>query len=158
MREWLKPENLLINSFCRAYYGVKPLIIAEQYVEQLDGQLYDYKFFCFNGEAKFAYVATDHWDAYKISVYDLSWNKTDVHYGEYPGNDVMKPKKLNEMIEIANKLAKEFPFVRVDFFETDDQLFLSELTFYPGGGFHDLKPDSVNYEWGNLLNLPIKHK
>ena len=158
MREWLRPENLLINSFCRAYYGVKPLIIAEQYIEQLDCQLYDYKFFCFNGNAKFAYVATNHWGEYEISVYDLSWNKMDVNYGNHSQNDVSKPKRLDEMIEISNSLAKEFPFVRVDFFETEDKLLLSELTFYPGGGFHDLKPDGVNYEWGKLLDLPIIEK
>ena len=73
LRSWLEPSKLMINSYCSAYWKVRPMILAEEYIEQLDGQVYDYKFFCFGGEPKFAYVATDHFEGQisKISVYDL---------------------------------------------------------------------------------------
>ena len=57
------------------------------------------------------------------------------------------------MIAIAEKLAKPFPFVRVDFYDVDGKLYVGELTFYPGGGYN-----SYDREWdekfGELLVLP----
>ena len=158
LKNWLDPNKLMIYSYCRAYWKVRPMIIAEEYVEQLDGQVYDYKFFCFNGEPKFAYVATDHFEGQisKISVYDLNWNRLDVRYGEHPWNDVPAPKNLNKMYELAKKVSKEFPFVRVDFFEIGDKVYFSELTFYPGGGFNKINPPSVDEEWGSYIRLPDK--
>lgn len=162
LKDWLNPAKLLINTHCRAYWKVKPMILAEKYVEQLGGQVYDYKFFCFGGEPKFAYVATDHFEEgknienYKISIYSLDWKQLDVQYGEHPHNDVPAPKNLDKMLELAKKVSKDFPFVRVDFFEIGDKVYFSELTFYPGGGVHKIKPDSVNEEWGSYIKLPEK--
>ncbi len=162
MAEWLKPRQTLINSFCRAYYDVTPLIVAEKYVEQENGQLYDYKFFCFNGKPEFAYVAIDHFseegklgEPSKISCYSLDWERMDVRYGNHKQNNVPAPKRLKDMIEISEKLSREFPFVRVDFFEVNDDIFVSELTFYPGGGFAQLS-DEIQKCWGDKLKLPRK--
>lgn len=158
LRRWLDPYNTLVNSYCKAYWDLKPMIIAEEYVEQLEGQVYDYKFFCFNGEPKFAYVATDHFEGQtsNISIYDLNWNRLDITYGVHTQNMVEAPKSLKEMIEISKKLSKDFPFVRVDFFELDEKPILSELTFYPGGGFNEINPPSVDKEWGDMIVLPCK--
>lgn len=162
--QWLDPQKTLINSFCRAYYDVTPMIIAEEYIEQADKQLYDYKFFCFSGKPEFAYVVTDHFgpeaekgQPYKISLYSLDWERLDIKYGEYGQNNVPAPKRLADMIEISKKLSKAFPYVRVDFFEVEDKLYLSELTFYPGGGFNQLD-ENVQKQWGELLQLPRKQK
>lgn len=39
---------------------MKPRIIAEQYMEDEDGKgLKDYKFFCFNGEPRMMFIATN---------------------------------------------------------------------------------------------------
>ena len=60
LKNWLNPRNTLINSFCRAYYKAVPRILAEEYVAQINDQLYDYKLFCFDGKPYCFYVATDH--------------------------------------------------------------------------------------------------
>ena len=46
MREW-------------PYKDVKPRVIAEQYMEDETGELRDYKFFCFDGEVKALFIASD---------------------------------------------------------------------------------------------------
>lgn len=103
---------------------------------QVDNQLYDYKFFCFSGEPYCVYVAKDHFPGQlsQISFYDLEWNRLDVKYVEHPNCNVEKPKHFDEMMRIAKTLSKSFPFVRVDFFDTNEKLYVAELTFYPGGG------------------------
>lgn len=155
IKEWLKPKNLLINSFCTAYHKAIPRIIAEEYMESIKDQLFDYKYFCFNGSIKCIYVAQDHFgkDGSHISFYDLNWNKLDVKYGNHIVGDAPCPKHYQEMVEIAKKLSQGFPFIRVDFFDTDEKLYVAELTFYPGGGFSKFQPDSFDKDLGSLFKL-----
>lgn len=155
LTEWLDPKKTLINSFCRAYHEGIPRILAEEYMEQVDNQLYDYKFFCFNGKPHCVYVAIDHFPGQlsHISFYDLNWNRLDVQYGEHPINNVEKPKHYEDMLKIAEKLSVDFPFVRVDFFDTEEKLYLAELTLYPGGGFTKYHPESFDKELGDLFPL-----
>ena len=162
LKTWLNPKKTLLNSYCRAYYDVTPMILAEEYFEQFGGQLLDYKFFCFGGEPRFAYVASDHFidgqrcPVSNLSLYDLEWNILPTKYGDHGSCITEPPVFLEKMVAVSKLLAKDFPFVRVDFFETADNWYLSELTFYPGGGFK--KTDAkAQEEWGKLLNLPKKN-
>lgn len=160
---WLNPRKTLVNSFCKAYWNVTPMILAEEYIEQIDGQVYDYKIFCFDGKPYCAYVATEHFSgddfkSYPISFYDLNWNRMDVRYGEHALCDVERPEKFDEMLRIAGKLSEGFPFVRVDFFDVGEKLYVSELTFYPGGGTTPYHPESFDREMGEMFHLPMEQK
>ena len=154
--EWLKPENTNINSLARNFYMSKPQILAEAFMANFQEQLYDYKFYCFNGTVHCVYVAQDHFgkDGSHISFYDLDWNKLKVQYGNHIVGDAPRPKHFALMKEYAHMLSKDFPFVRVDFFDTDEQLYLAELTFNPGGGFTPYHPEEFNKEMGDLFQLP----
>ena len=144
MQEWLKPEKTLKTSLCWAYHNVPLKIIAEDYIEQIDGQVYDYKFFCFHGEPKFIYVAIDHFPGQisKISLYDTDWNMMSVKYGKHPNIniEINKPENFDKMIEISKILSKDFPFVRVDFYDIEGKIYIGEMTFYPGGGYNIFSP------------------
>lgn len=155
-KSWLNVRNTLANSFdCNTYKGT-PRILAEMYMSNFEDQLYDYKFFCFDGEIECVYVAQDHFgkDGSHISFYDLSWNKLPVKYGKHIVGDAPKPKHFGQMVEIAKKISKGFPFIRVDFFDTEDQLFVAELTFNPGGGVTRYYPEEYNLHLGRLFKLP----
>ena len=60
------------------------------------------------------------------------------------------------MLELAEKLAKPFPFVRVDFYEIGDRVLLGEMTFYPGGGLLAFDPVEWDYRLGDMFALPKK--
>lgn len=153
---WLEPKNTFLNSYCRAYYKATPRILAEVYKAEIGDQLYDYKVFCFDGEPYCCYVATDHYPGQlsHISFYDLDWNRIDARYGKHPNCDVEKPREFDEMIRVSKILSEGFPFVRVDFFETADKLYVAELTFYPGGGLTPIYPKEFSLELGNKFVLP----
>ena len=157
LKKWLNPKLLLINGFCKAYHDGVPRIIAEQYLENVKDQLFDYKFFCFDGNPYCIYVAQDHFgeDGSHITFYDLNWNKLNVQYGNHIVGDALRPKHFEEMKVISEKLSRDLPFVRVDFFDTDDHLYVAELTLYPGGGYTPYKPESFNEKMGELFKLPI---
>ncbi|MBR6155338.1 MAG: hypothetical protein IKQ27_00135 [Lachnospiraceae bacterium] len=154
--KWFDPKNTNLNSTITAYYKCKPRVLAEEYMTQTNDQLYDYKFFCFMGVPHYVYVATDHFPGQlsHISFYDLDWNKLDVKYGKHPNCNVKKPKNFNQMLSYAKTLSEGFPFVRVDFFETEENLYIAELTFFPGNGFTPYHPESFNKELGDLFILP----
>ena len=156
LKDWLNPKKTLINSFCRAYYNATPRIIAEEYMQNVKDQLFDYKFFCFNGEPYCIYTAVEHFceKGSTITFYDLNWKKMDVQYGNHEVGDLPKPKHFEEMLTISKKLSQGFPFIRIDFFDTKDKLLLAELTLYPGGGTTPYKPNSFNETLGNLFKLP----
>ena len=156
VKEWLDPKKTLINSFCRAYHKGTPRFLAEEYVTQVDAHLDDYKFFCFSGVPQYIYVCTDRnpGEITKISFYDTEWHRLNVQYGKHGANNVPKPLHFEEMMEISRKLSAEFPFIRVDFFNTDEKLYVAELTFYPGGGMTPYYPESFDREMGDLFILP----
>lgn len=158
LKRWLKPWHTLLNSWDWHFYNSTPKILAERYMANFEDQLYDYKFFCFDGNPYCMYVAQEHFnkkDNYPISFYDLNWNLLNVKYGRHEISDAEKPRHYYEMIEIAKKLSTGWPFVRVDFFDTEDHLYVAELTFAPGGGCTPYDPVSFNKKLGDMFKVPI---
>lgn len=155
LKIWMKPFNTLLNSWDWRFYNSSPKILAEEYMENFDNLLYDYKMFCFNGEPYCMYVARNDFsvESYPITFYDLKWNKINVKYGTHKNANEIQPSHFIEMIEISKKLSKGFPFVRVDFFDTPNHLYIAEMTFAPGGGCTPYDPVSFNQKLGDKLVL-----
>lgn len=143
------------------YKDVKPRIIAEKYMEDhVDGELRDYKFFCFNGEPKAMFIASDRNSGnVKFDYYDLEFNHLDIKQ-KYPNADkeIRKPETFSQMIEFSKKLSEGFPHVRVDFYEVDGKLYFGELTFYHFSGFMPFQPDEWDNVFGNWLDLSREKK
>ena len=116
---------------------------------------------CFHGEPKFVYVKTEHFNngvnrevGYPVSFYTTDWQYIDTKYKELPTQkDIPKPAHLKEMLEISRKLSKEFPFVRVDFFENAGKLYVAEFSFAPWAGLRAYEPEAMDYEMGKWLDI-----
>lgn len=145
------------------YKNVKPRIIAEQYME--DGELQelrDYKFFTFDGVVKALFIATDRQTAgeeTKFDFFDREFKHLDVRNG-HPNAEVppKKPEKFDEMIELAEKLSKGIPHVRVDFYEVNDKVYFGEMTFSHWSGMMPFEPASWDETFGSWITLPKKTK
>ena len=158
--QWLLPKWSLINGFAIAYYNCTPKILAEQYVENVKDQLFDYKVMCFDGQPFCIEAAKERFGSNgpSFTFYDLEWNKLDVTSGHHPNEDIPRPNHLGEMLEIAKKLSEGFPHVRVDFFDTPEKLYVAEMTFFTGGGYSYYEPQSFNEKMGELFKLPIDNQ
>ncbi len=139
------------------YKNVKPLIIAEKFMkDDIEEELLDYKFMCFNGKVKCSFICSDRANGnLKVDFYDLDWNKMPFER-KYPNSEKQfkKPKNYELMIELAEKLAKDIPFVRVDFYEINGKIYFGELTFYPGSGMEEFRPEEYDKILGDMLVLP----
>lgn len=152
-----KRKNLYYHSGQEwAYKNVRPRIVIEKYMEDKNGELLDFKLFCFNGTPKFIQVHKWFEGNKCLAHYDLNWNKMEVFsqdMKDYPG-EIKKPKKLKKMIELASALSEKFPFVRVDLYEVDDRIYFGELTFYPSDARKNFFPESFNAKVADDLILP----
>ena len=137
-----------------AYYDVPFRIIGERLIKSSDeNQIKDYKFFCFNGEPEFLFVASDRGTEHlKFDFFDKEWNRLPIT-NAHEHNMALPPQYLNEMLEIARKLSKPFPHVRVDLYEEENKVFFGELTFYHFGGFTKFEPDEWDYKLGEFFDL-----
>lgn len=159
--EWLS-ANYAFFSFEPHYRDIEPRIIAEEYIEQNDGNLYDYKIHCFNGKPLYILVIGNRDLKQHIgqgAYYDLEWNLQSFTSNAYPVYKQLlpPPKHLKEMIKIAEILSKDFAYVRVDLYELDNgDIKFGEMTFTPSSGIYTWNPPKMDEEWGTLLKLPIK--
>ncbi len=159
VKKWFNPRNTLLNSFSFGYYNQQPRVLAEEWLHIVsdNNKLIDYKFFCFDGKVRFVYTTSRNFVDfdYPRTFFDLNWNKINASLGYHPtAESAEKPKHFAEMIEISKKLSKGFPFVRMDFYDSEEMPMLGEMTFYPTGGFMPIEPHEFDLELGGLMNIP----
>lgn len=161
-----KIEKSLKNNFYKKgrewpYKDVKPRIIAEQYMEDSETkELRDYKFFAFNGKVKLLFIASERQsekEETKFDFFDADFNHLPFTNG-HPNAEIppKKPSKFKEMIELAEKLSQNIPFVRVDFYEVNGKIYFGELTFYHWSGMVPFKPEEWDKTLGDWITLPPK--
>ena len=140
------------------YKDVKPRIIAEKYMIDESGyELKDYKFFCFNGEPKMMFIATDRGSDTKFDFYDIDFNHLPFTNGHPNANKKIKrPKNYSKMLALAAKLSFGIPHVRVDFYNINGKIYFGELTFFHWSGLVPFEPEEWDYKLGNWLKLPEK--
>ncbi|MDM0497559.1 ATP-grasp fold amidoligase family protein [Clostridium perfringens] len=153
MKSWLK-QNFYYYGREWVYKNMKPRIICEKYLEDRNGELLDYKVYCFNGEPKFIQVDVDRFGNHTGNYYDINWNDMPFQYDdENSGRIIDKPKNLKEILDISRDLSKEFPHVRVDFYEVNGKLYFGELTFFTASGTAKFKPEKYDEIVGSWLKL-----
>ena len=146
------------------YKDVKPRIIAEQYMEDENTQdLKDYKIFCFAGEPKFLFVASDRNvvdKEVKFDYFDMNFNKIPMRQSVHPTSQykIEKPIMFNEMISIARKLSRVIymPQVRIDLYVINGKIYFGEYTFFHHGGFVPFIPEEYDEIWGACININKK--
>lgn len=140
------------------YNEVQPRIIAEEYLEDKSKEgLKDYKFYCFDGEPKLMYITSGKQiGANYIDFYDMDFNYIDIKRPKFKqmGNHYIKPINWDLMIELAQKLSKGYPHVRIDFYDVNDKLYFGEFTLFQGGGLMPFYPEKWDYILGEYINLP----
>lgn len=154
-KKWLK-LNLYVFGREWNYKDLKPKILFEKMIDYRP--LIDYKITCFNGEPKYFQINSQNDTERFVDFYDMKWKKLGITLKGFIISDevIPPPPDLEKLIEIAKVVSKEFPFVRVDFYNFQDRIILGELTFFPGGGLSAFYPETEKNEklFGSYLDLP----
>lgn len=141
------------------YKDMKARIIAEQFmVDESGTELKDYKFFCFDGEPKALFIATDRSnpdEETKFDFFDMDFKHLPFTNGHpNAAREIKRPEGFEEMKQIAAKLSKGIPHVRVDLYNINGHIYFGELTFSHWSGFKPFVPDEWDYRFGSWINLP----
>lgn len=137
------------------YKDLKRTILAEKLLLDENMQIpSDFKFFCFNGKVKLIQIDFNRFGNQKRNLYDRNFNQIEgqLLYPVFDGA-VSKPAGLDQAVEIAESLSKEFSFIRVDLYIVNNHVYFGELTNYPGNGFIPFKPLELEYKFGELIKI-----
>ena len=152
LKKWMREEYWAVYAEPQYKYVEKRILIEEF----LGENIHTYKFYCFNGVPKVCYISSNgkngEYDMY-YDYFDMDWTRLNIYlkgHDHYPGV-LAKPERFEDMKRIAEELCKKFPFVRIDLYNINGKIYLSEFTFIPTGGYMHLKPDGTDLEWGNWL-------
>lgn len=160
-KNWLAHKAKSISGeWC--YENIEPRIIFEKLLPRDENNdLPDYKFFCFNGEPYCLYTMIDYTDNHangKLGFYDMEFNQLPYRRMDFAPitKELPKPKNFDKMVEYARILSKDFPHVRVDFYNIDGQIVFGELTFHNASGYTVFGPDEFDFIMGEKFILPPK--
>lgn len=142
-----------------AYEGAKKSkIIVEKLLESpenSDGSIDDYKFFCYNGKFRYLWVDKNRFSNHRRGFWDENLNFLPGIESDYPAieNEPKLPDNIQDMIVVAERLSKDFPFARIDLYNIQGNIIFGEITFYPASGYVQYNPDSFDYELGKYFEL-----
>lgn len=140
------------------YRNVPRRIIIEEFIDDGSGKTpNDYKFFVYDGRARFIQVDKSRFDGHRRRMFATPWQRLECTY-DLPDieGDVPRPKHLDEMIAAAELLGANIEFVRADFYDTGSKLFFGELTTTPGAGRLLFDPPEYDLLYGVPWTLPAR--
>ena len=136
------------------HYGlIKPEVYAEELLPSYPEAPIDFKFFCFDGQAKFSHVDKDRHVEHTRNFYDEQGQFMDIKLTYENFQESICESDYFEMLDLANKLSSKVGkrFVRVDLYKEDGKVYFGEFTFVPDAGYgFNVKPESYNKTLGDF--------
>lgn len=158
MNEWINDDFAFLYGLEMQYKDISRKIIAEEYIEQIDNNLLDYKIHVFAGEPKLIQVIGDRNivnHTGKEIFLDLNWKPNNLMYHTYDKYEKTpsKPDNLEEMLDISRVLGADFRYVRVDLYDVDGKIYFGEMTFTPASGYGKWDDEEANRIVGSWINI-----
>jgi hypothetical protein len=138
------------------YSQIPHRLLVEPHLGDPAGRPDDYKLWAYHGRVHYVNWITGRGSpAYGGRVMDRDWNEAFVNDSQPVATGLPpRPESLDTMIWMAERLAQDFAFVRVDLYEIDGRPYFGELTFYPMSGYLPLHPTDTDLELGRLWRRP----
>jgi hypothetical protein len=153
LRKWLN-ENYCEDKYIGnewGYRNIRPSILIEPFIGVDRKAPVDYKFYCFQGHVEFLTVHFDRFEEHKTRSFGRNYEPYDFRYDfEQWEGECNKPINFEKMVELAEKLAEGFDFMRIDLYNVKGRIYFGELTPYPGGVSTKFLPRERDYYLGRL--------
>jgi len=138
------------------YAKIWPRIIAEEY---LGDDLVDYKFYCFNGSVGFVSAEAGRRAGQHVrDYYTRDFETSQIQFHDdlpAPPRPFSKPANFDEMLALAARLSRGWPFVRVDLYNIAGAVVFGELTFSPESGYTRWNPKDLDDQYGARIDLRL---
>lgn len=159
LRKWLR-TNYYYRTREWAYKDIKPKVIIEKMItSERNHEVNEFGIYCFGGEPKYIHYVTNAYKELRFPVLDLEWKLTPFQrVKEEITNLPDKPIHLPRMLEISRQLSADFPFARINFYDTGERLFCGEITLYNTGGNLYYDPPEWNEIIGSWFDISSFYK
>lgn len=166
LQESLK-KRLKINYYFKSkewqYKNIEPKIIVEKLLLDRSGKIpMDFKVHCINGQSHMIQVDIGRGsENHHRNWYYPDWSRCPFKWTvEINGKitnpadfDIEKPSSLSEMLQLSDTLAKPFDYVRIDWYNLENQLFFGEITFHHDSGYRPIEPPEWDKKLGEMVKL-----
>jgi len=153
MRSWLRRKYR--PNIEKQYAQLTPGVLIEEFLDS-SKKLINYKFYCIGNEIQWIHVIQGEEEKRKEGFYDLCWNEISLRRRLTENiKSFSKPNNLDEVIRKVNSLLRligKVPFVRVDLFDCNEDVYFGEFTFSPASGTNQLEPDEYEMKYGRMLD------
>ncbi len=139
-KKWLNINMAFHWGYEMHYYPIERKIFAESYMSDGNDSLIDYKFICFNGVPTYCQVIGDRKNKL-LNWYNMDWDWQNISRLDFKSDKTKLdkcPNNFEKMKTYASIFSKDFKFVRVDFYEINNIIYLGELTFTPASRVHKI--------------------
>ncbi len=142
------------------YGRIPPRVLVEERLLGAAGSLpEDYKFFVFHGRCHFVQVDGGRFGDRTQDFFQRSWEHMPFSGGPpWAHPPIPRPDRLDEMIDLAERLSADTDFVRVDLYLLPDRIVVGELTNYPAGGDSPFHPRSFDEVFGRSWTVPRRYR
>ncbi len=151
--KWLKEDFAYKCGYEMHYSNIERKIIAEEYLSEIENNLFDYRFFCINGKVKQIWLdIKSGTKEHQRKIYNRAWEELNIVV-TWPKleDNIPKPTNLDKMIELSEKLSKDFSLVRVDFYNINNKIYFGEMTFTSMSGIGKFEPEIEDYNLGKEI-------
>lgn len=151
------------------YKNIERKIYLEEYLKSNEeySVIREYEVYCFNNKPEFInysvsysgfpeserFLGSEKQNFLETQCFDINWNKAK--FKTRFDNNLSAPTSINKdiILNYAEILSSGFDFVRIDFFEVDNQLYFGEFTFSPFSGFIEFDPIEYDLYFGKKLKI-----
>ncbi|MUN65001.1 hypothetical protein GMA12_17975 [Kocuria sediminis] len=140
-----------------AYSQADPVLLVEELVGAPGSPPLDYKFEVFDGKVQLLIVHLGRFDDLRGYLFDRNFNAVaaqDASEVLRESDIVTRPKNFGRMVEVAERIADGYDYLRVDLYDTGDDVWFGEITPYEGGGTQRFRPRSFDEFLGSYWTLP----
>lgn len=154
-REWLRADYAL-RYWEWQYFRLPRRILFEEFLGANGRTPDDYKFYVMHQKVRLITVDQGRYVRHTRDAFWPDWTPVAAQIGHDPAAEVppARPAQLGRMIEIAERLACDSDFVRVDLYCVRGEIYFGEITHAPGAGGPGFNDRAFDARLGSYWTLP----
>ncbi len=131
------------------YADIKRQYFIEENLGAVDADITDWKFWTVAGRVQLVQVDRDRSSGHVQLIYDRNFKfiPEELYY-KTSDQPEKKPKNFANMVKLAEGIARDLEFARVDLYNIDGRIMLGEITLCPFGGKRKMRTPKLDTDLG----------
>ncbi|HTO04544.1 MAG TPA: ATP-grasp fold amidoligase family protein [Opitutus sp.] len=158
-QKWLRTDYSL-NFWEWQYHRLPRRVLFEEYLGDERGVPPDYKLYVIHQKVRFLEIDQDRFTQHTRDFFHPDWTPIHSRIGPAPLAACLPPRppELEQMISVAETLACDTDFLRVDLYDVRGAVYFGELTHSPAAGHFGFADEKLDEQLGRGWKLPTRYR